>query len=146
MGNKDPQNQFTSATAPRGAPKGNKNAAKYGRWKRALDTALEEYEDAERGIQKGSALAAMAKECVKDAFSSDPKVSVPARAEIANRLDGKPKEHLTIEGEFSHRLAEELTDDELAGIIRAAAASAAGAGGDGAATPPSGPQDPSAVH
>lgn len=122
-----------------GAPVGNQNARKYGRWKRALDVALAEYEDTGLGIVKGGALEAMAKQCVKDAFNADPLVRKDARTEIANRLDGKPKE--TIDATFTHALASELTDDELLAIARGEEGS-----GDGAAEATPSATDPSAVH
>ncbi|HEU4693271.1 MAG TPA: hypothetical protein VFS23_33140 [Vicinamibacterales bacterium] len=137
--------------AGHGAPKGNKNAAKDRLWRKALDTALAQYEDQGLGIKPGEALQRIATECVKDALSIDPDVRLPARNEIANRLDGKPKESIDVTAEFTHRLAEELTDEELAGIIREARSSGSSgsnvaASGGGADSPPPSAQDDSIVH
>jgi len=99
-----------------GAPKGNRNNRKGTDWVRALKAELHFYEDEARGIQKGNALQRIAKMCVEDALSADPDVRLAARQEIANRLDGKPKEF--VEHEFTERLAEELTDEQLADIAR----------------------------
>jgi hypothetical protein len=106
-----------------GAPKGNRNAAKDRIWRKALNAELKKYADPERGIKEGEALNAIARKCVEDALSNDPDVRLPSRQEIANRLDGKPTEH--IEAEFTQRLAEELTDEQLLDIARG--------GSDGAA-------------
>lgn len=82
-----------------GAPVGNKNAAKDALWRKALIVALDAYENPERGIDKGKALAAMATQCVDDAFSTDSKVRQEARNEIANRLDGKPAQAIAVSGD-----------------------------------------------
>ena len=74
------------------APIGNKNAAKGAEWRFALKDALETFADPALGIQRGDALKKIAMECIKDAFSPDPRLRIPAREEIANRLDGKPKQ------------------------------------------------------
>lgn len=104
-----------------GAPKGNRNSAKDRIWRKALDEELKKYEA--EGIKPGEALNAIAKQCIADALAADPDVRAAARQEIANRLDGKPTEH--IEAEFTSRLAEELTDEQLLDIARG--------GSDGAA-------------
>jgi hypothetical protein len=134
--NRNPKNQFVKGAGGIGAPKGNRNAAKDAKWRKALDVALQEYEDLERGIAPGKALAHIAKECVRDALSTDADVRHQARTEIANRLDGKPKEH--IEAEFTQRLAEELTDEQLLDIARG--------GSDGAVEAASSAEDDSIVH
>jgi hypothetical protein len=67
------------------APVGNKNARKAKDWENALRRVLAQYENAEAKIPKGEALAKIAEQCVVQAIAGDK----DARAEIANRLDGK---------------------------------------------------------
>ncbi len=75
------------------APKGNQNAAKGAEWAGALRKALDQYVDEVRGIERGNALYAIAEGVVRDAIEGNPF----ARQEIANRLDGKPKERVEVE-------------------------------------------------
>lgn len=119
----------------RGGKFGNKNAVKAKDWERALRTELHHYEDKDRGIAKGTALANIAKKCVEQALNGDK----DARSEIANRLDGKAREHVDVD--FTHRLAQELTDDELLNILRNEAR-----GGDGTAAEATGSEDPAGLH
>lgn len=113
-----------------GGQPGNKNATKRQPWRRALDRELAQYEAT--GVPRGEALSKIAIKCIEQALDGCP----IARAEIANRLDGKPKEH--VEHDFSARLAQELTDDELQNIARR--------GGDGAAAEAGGAEEPSELH
>ena len=104
------------ANGKSGAPKGNGNARKGSRWRNMLEEALEQYEDMPNGVQAGKALKAIAMRTVADALCDDPRVRAEARSEIANRLDGKPKE--TIDATFTNALAQEMTDAELLDIAR----------------------------
>ena len=83
------------------APKGNQNAAKGFEWINMLRRALAEYEDTESRIERGQALYAIARGVVKDAIAGNPF----ARQEIANRLDGKPKEHVHIDQTITKRVS-----------------------------------------
>jgi hypothetical protein len=121
--------------ALRGAQKGNKNAVKAKEWERALKAELHHYEDKDRKVERGTALAAIAKKCIEQALDGDK----DARTEIANRLDGKPREHVEID--YTQRLAEELTDDELIQIVRDARGSS-----DPAADEAQRTEDPSGIH
>lgn len=67
------------------APVGNQNARKAKDWENALRRVLAQYENPEAKISKGEALAKIAEACVIQAMAGDK----DARAEIANRLDGK---------------------------------------------------------
>jgi len=69
-----------------GAPLGNKNAAKSKDWQNALRWVADNYENEAAGITRGQALRKMATVCFEQAMAGDK----DARAEIANRLDGKP--------------------------------------------------------
>jgi pullulanase/glycogen debranching enzyme len=69
-----------------GAPLGNKNASKSKDWTNALRWVAENYESDTRNITRGQALREMAKVCFEQALAGDK----DARAEIGNRLDGKP--------------------------------------------------------
>lgn len=67
------------------APLGNQNAKKAKDWENALRRVLAQYENPEAKINRGDALAKIAETCVIQAMAGDK----DARAEIANRLDGK---------------------------------------------------------
>lgn len=67
------------------APVGNHNARKAKDWENALRRVLAQYENPEAKIGKGEVLAKIAETCVTQAMAGDK----DARAEIANRLDGK---------------------------------------------------------
>lgn len=127
----------TTFVKGRGAPLGNKNGRKSKDWERHLRAELHFYEDDK--IKKGEALAKIARRVVEDALSDVFEVRHAARQEIANRLDGKPREHVDVD--FTQRLAEELTDDELLNIIRNE-----GGGGDRAADEAVSEEDPSGLH
>jgi len=84
--------------AARGAQKGNKNASKGKDWESALRRVIATFElkDKDTGevkVARGEALRKIAEQCVMLAIAGDK----DARAEIANRLDGKPKEHVQID-------------------------------------------------
>lgn len=113
-----------------GAPKGNQNARKGKDWEQTLRRALHNYETDD--VPRGEALQRIARECIKQALAGDP----IARGEIANRLDGKPTEHVV--GEFTHHVEAELSDAELADIAAGRSA--------GASEAAQGSQEPSAVH
>lgn len=65
------------------APHGNQNARKAKDWENALRRVLAQYESDK--VPRGEALAKIAEQCVSQALAGDK----DARAEIANRLDGK---------------------------------------------------------
>lgn len=88
-----------------GAPKGNQNAKRAGRWRDALERALDGYETDE--MKAGRALYKIAEKVVEKALSGD-KESIQ---EIGNRLDGKPHQSMDV-GHYDVP-AEEMTDDEL---------------------------------
>jgi hypothetical protein len=121
--------------AIRGAPKGNKNAVKAKEWERALKAELHHFEDKDRKVERGTALGHIARKCIKQALDGDK----DARQEIANRLDGKPREHVEID--YTQRLAEEMTDDELLQVIRNT-----GGSGDSASDEAQRPEDTAGIH
>jgi ribosomal protein L17 len=90
--------------AEKGAQKGNKNASKTKDWEHTLRRVLTSFElkDAkgETTIKRGEALRKIAEQCVLQAIAGDK----DARQEIANRLDGKPKEHVQIDQTVEHVL------------------------------------------
>src|SRR6188768_1220361 len=97
-----------------GAPKGNSNAARGIRFRQALEFALSEYQDDK--VSKGTALRAICTQIVADCLSPDPTVRIPSRNALADRIDGKAKEH--IEAKITRAVAEELTDEQLLDIAR----------------------------
>lgn len=78
-----------------GAPLGNQNAAKAKRWQDALHKALVRFESAELKVKAGEALDKIAEGVVLDALKGDK----DARAEIGNRLDGKPAQSIIATGD-----------------------------------------------
>lgn len=88
--------------ASRGAQKGNRNAAKAKDWEHTLRRVLTSFElqneKGETTIKRGEALRKIAEQCVLQAIAGDK----DARQEIANRLDGKPTEHVTVDGTVEH--------------------------------------------
>jgi ribosomal protein L17 len=113
------------------APKGNRNASKGKDWTSALRRVLAQYENPEAKISKGEALSKIAEQCVVQAIAGD----AVARAEIANRLDGKPTEyHETL----MRHVASEMSEEELERIATGS--------GAGASDTSEGPQDASSVH
>jgi ribosomal protein L17 len=83
--------------AVKGAQKGNKNASKTKDWEHTLRRVLTSFElqndKGETTIKRGEALRKIAEQCVLQAIAGDK----DARQEIANRLDGKPSEHVKID-------------------------------------------------
>lgn len=114
------------------APKGNKNAQKAKDWERELRTALHHFESEK--VQKGQALAKIAKNVVAQAVEGDWK----AIEEIANRLDGKHAQSVDISGLIEHRDITDITDDQLADIATGRSS--------GTTEPQAGETEPSSVH
>ena len=77
------------------APLGNQNAKKAKRWQDALVKALARYESSDGKIKAGEALDKIAEGVVIDALAGDK----DARAEIGNRLDGKPHQSVGVAGD-----------------------------------------------
>ena len=75
------------------APKGNRFAAKDLEWRRQLKWALDEYES--DAVQPGCALRDIARKVVGLALSGN----IDAIHELGNRLDGKPAQAITIDGD-----------------------------------------------
>lgn len=75
-----------------GAPVGNQNAAKGRRWAEALSKALARYTDPVLKVEAGQALDRIAEKVVIAALAGDP----DSITEIANRLDGKPAQAVTL--------------------------------------------------
>jgi hypothetical protein len=75
------------------AAKGNQYARKSKDWEIALRRALERYEGP--NVPSGMALARIAESVVQRAIDGDQK----AVEEIANRLDGKPAQAVTVAGD-----------------------------------------------
>ena len=98
------------------APKGNQFARKAKDWERALRGALERYEDAQTGIAKGQALNKAAEKVVAAAVAGD----WDAIEHIANRLDGKPTEH--VQAHVTHEHVTDMSDAELTTIARGSSA------------------------
>lgn len=88
--------------ADRGAQKGNKNASKTKDWEHTLRRVLTSFELKDDAgnvtIKRGEALRRIAEQCVLQALAGDK----DARQEIANRLDGKPSEHVQIDQTVEH--------------------------------------------
>jgi len=121
-----------------GPPLGNQNARKAAIWKRALDKALErfarkfpatEYEDITNLRDRG--LAKIADQVVEAAAKGD----ATCWQEIANRMDGKAKEHVLVD---MNRVAGEISDDELLNIARGS--------GDRTADEAERAEDPAGLH
>lgn len=101
-----------------GAPKGNRNGAHDKPWTRALERLVQ---------QDADLLRKLAIKTFDMALEGD----AQARAEITNRLDGKPVQPVDMSGSIDVRqTAEDLTDDQLASI-------AAGSSGRAIAKTPS---------
>ena len=73
-----------------GAPVGNNNAGKAHMWRGALNRALVQYQA--DGVPRGQALNLIAERVVKQALRGD----AAAIAEIANRLDGRPSQAVSV--------------------------------------------------
>ena len=98
-----------------GAPKGNNNAGKGRKATRALHYVL----DTQAGefnfdFEPTHPLVAIWKKQIELAKEGDK----DATKLIVERLDGKAHQSMALEAEITTRSAKELTDDELAAIIR----------------------------
>lgn len=111
-----------------GAPRGNRNACKAKIWEQALKRALARASN--ETVEKG--LDLLADQVVKAALAREQW----AVLEIGNRMDGKATEH--IQGDYTHRLTSELSDEELTAIATGSSA--------GTAEAPSGETEPSGLH
>ena len=76
--------------AARGGQLGNNNATKAQAWRGALNRALAQF--AEDGVPRGQALNRIAERVVRQALNGDQH----AIAEIANRLDGKAVQGISV--------------------------------------------------
>jgi hypothetical protein len=105
-----------------GAPFGNNNPGKNKPWADAVRAALTKFERDEDWVQKardkpipavkrGTALDVIAERLVAQAVCGDQ----DAMAEIANRLDGKPRQEMELSG---HVAMSALSDDDLRKEIR----------------------------
>jgi hypothetical protein len=83
-----------------GAPEGNRNAAKGRRWTDAINKALARYTNDELAIGAGEALDYLASRIVQSAVMGD-KDSI---WEVANRLEGKPAQAVTLSGDEDNPL------------------------------------------
>lgn len=96
----------------KGAQPGNTNAVRGKQWRDALRKKLALFADEENKIVRGQALDGIAEVVVKQALAGNK----DAIQEIGNRLDGKPHQSMDISTVAAR--AEDLSDDELADIIR----------------------------
>jgi len=78
-----------------GAPLGNINGAKGKRWQDALNKALARFVSVDPPIAVGEALDKIALRVVEGALAGD----WDSITEIANRLDGKPAQSVTVGGD-----------------------------------------------
>ena len=103
--------------AERGAQLGNQNATKGKRWQQAINRALENRSRAD-GIAELDRLAELYLDTIEEMTASTPQrgPSISGLADLADRLDGKPAQALTIDADVTTRNASELTDDQLAEI------------------------------
>ena len=74
---------------------GNQYARKAKDWENALRRALDRYENPQKGVVSGMALARIAESVVERAIEGDQR----AVEEIANRLDGKPAQTQILAGD-----------------------------------------------
>ena len=118
-----------------GAPFGNRNAANAKRWQQAINRALARRSKAE-GIEELDRLAEKFLDAVEEMTVPTEKrgPSIAGFIELADRIDGKSDQHVSISG----IRAEELNDDELSNI-------AAGSR-DRTTETQSGAQEPSSIH
>ena len=82
-----------------GAPIGSTNRANGKRFANAVKAALEDYES--DGVKRGEALREIARGMVRDALAGDQ----TARREIADRLDGKPRQQVEVSGDEENPVA-----------------------------------------
>ena len=79
-----------------GAPIGNNNATKAKPWRDALDKAIKQYETkGDDPIKRGQVLGRIAKKVIDRAMAGDK----DAWQEIGNRLDGRPAQSVTVQGD-----------------------------------------------
>ena len=76
--------------------KGNKNQSKTKPWKEAINKALKQYENKERGVRRGDALRRIADELIMAAMDRNDQNFQFAVKEIGLRQDGKPTETVEI--------------------------------------------------
>ena len=98
-----------------GAPLGNKNAVRAKRWQQAIERALAKRSKKE-GIDELDRLAEKFLDAVEEmTFSTEKRgPSIHGFIELADRIDGKSDQHISVS---DHR-ADELSEDELADIAR----------------------------
>lgn len=89
-----------------GPPLGNKNGVRRRPWTRAIERALDEHSKGNK-----SALDILANKIVKAAIND---MDWNAINEIANRLEGKPKQQTEITGEDGDAIKVELIDSAAA--------------------------------
>lgn len=116
-----------------GAPKGNKNATRSREYEQSLKRALARRTEGD--YRKG--LDMLADKLVALAFDS-PEDFRWTLEHMAERIDGKPIQSLDVSGEVTNRHVSELTDAELADIVRGRSS--------GDAEAPSGTTEPSELH
>ncbi len=118
-----------------GAPFGNKNAVKAKRWQQAINRALEKRSKA-AGIEELDRLAEKFLDAIEDMTASTEKrgPSIHGFIELADRIDGKSDQHISV----SDNRPDELTEEELANIARA--------GSDGTAETQSGAPQSTELH
>jgi ribosomal protein L17 len=73
---------------PGGAPKGNRNGAHGREFAAALRAELASFQNSAIGIERGQALRRVARRLIESGIKGE----LPAIAELANRLDGKPSQ------------------------------------------------------
>ena len=83
-----------------GAQPGNNNAGKNKAWREALDKELKQYVNKDASIERGQALRRIARGVVEAALDGNK----DAYQEIANRLDGKPAQSVTVAGDADNPL------------------------------------------
>lgn len=97
--------------AERGGQPGNQNATKNKVWRDTLDRAIAQ--------DDGKRLRASAEKLL-DAASNGESWAVK---ELADRLDGKPAQQVLLQGDLRVAKAGDLSDDELAAVVKGADAS-----------------------
>lgn len=89
-----------------GAPEGNQNAVKAKRWQQAIDRALAKRSKAD-GIAELDRLAEKFLDAIEEMTESTDKrgPSIAGFVELADRLDGRPRQESTISGDADNPLA-----------------------------------------
>ncbi len=118
-----------------GAPLGNKNAVRAKRWQQAIERALAKRSKA-KGIEELDRLAEKFLDAIEEMTESTEKrgPSIHGFIELADRIDGKSDQHISV----SDNRPDELSEEELADIARR--------GRDGVAEAPAGTPKPSELH